>query len=178
MKASLDNFQIISRTDNDSLNEIGLILISNSLLFPLVYSEVLASSPLIFLFFPFTSVLMISQYHSQNFLLCFILPSLISLVSILYFFLSSISRFSTFGCLLHTLVYPLSIDFKHFLWFNFRHPGFNIFPMLLSCISIGILQFVFLAYKCSSAGFSIYWWWLEFESKRLKYGFVTVYVTV
>ena len=48
--------------------------------------------------------------------------------------------------------------------------------MVLSYASIGILQFIFLVYKCSSAGFPIYWW-LKFDSRHLEYEFVTDYVT-
>ena len=79
--ASLDNFQIISRTDNSydllihqSLliqREIVLILISKSLLFPWYYSDSLASPLLYSCYFPLTSVFTISQYHSQYFFLYF-----------------------------------------------------------------------------------------------------------
>ena len=98
------------------------------------YSEFLASPLLYSSYFPFTSVFMISQYHSQNFL-CFSLLSFISWVLILYFFSSHLSHFSTFGCLLHALVYPPSIDFKLFLWF--------ISPTCLRYFSYGTVLYFF-----------------------------------
>ena len=42
-------------------------------------------------------------------------------------------------------------------------------------ISISFIHFLFLAYKSSSSGFPIYWWWLKFELKNV-YWLVTVYV--
>ena len=124
--------------------------ISNCLLFPWCYSDYLVFTS------PLFSVVFLSQYHSQNFVLWFSLPSFISWIFILYFFLSPLSRFSTFGLssyrpLLNALVliYKTSstgLIFCFFLNNTFSYGAFYYAPIH---ISIDILHPFFLAYNGS-----------------------------